>query len=253
MSKFQNQVVLITGGCSGIGKAAALQFVKEGAKVFLADMSEKTGDEMVETIEAIGGEAAFIRINVTEPDEVERMVEECIAHFGDIHVLVNSAGVLGPRSRTDKYAIEEFNQVILTNVNGLFYCMRAVLPHFLSKKAGNIVNLASVAGILGFANHIGYDASKHAVIGMTKTAALEYAKHGIRVNAICPAFTNTPMMENALVNDDSNYFEALQNAIPMRRFADPDEIASAILYAASSDSSFMNGHSLVLDGGLVVS
>ncbi len=252
MSRFQNQVVLITGGCSGIGKAAAIQFAKEGAKVFLADMSEKAGDEMVETIEQLGGEAAFSRINVAEPEEVDRMVEDCLEKFGDIHVLVNSAGILGPKARTEKYPIEDFNQVIMTNVNGLFYCMRAVLPHFLSKKSGNIINLASVAGILGFANHIGYDASKHAVVGMTKTAALEYAKHGIRVNAICPAFTSTPMMENALINDDSNYFEALQNSIPMRRFAQPDEIANAILYAASSESSFMNGHTLVLDGGLVV-
>ncbi len=248
-----NQVVLITGGCSGIGKAAAFLFAKEGAKIFLADLSEKLGDEMVEALEKEGAEAAFARIDVTDFEDVERMVEDCINRFGTIDVLVNSAGILGPRTRTDKYPDEDFQQVMKVNVNGVFYAMKAVLPHFLSKKSGVVVNLASVAGILGFANHIAYDASKHAVIGMTKTAALEFAKHGIRINAVCPAFTSTPMMDNALMNDDSNYFEALQNSIPMRRFAQPDEIAKAIVYAASPAASFMTGHSLVLDGGLVVS
>ncbi len=248
-----NQVVLITGGCSGIGQAAAFLFAKEGAKIFLADLSEKLGNEMVEALEKQGAEAAFARIDVTDFDDVERMVEDCINKFGGIDVLVNSAGILGPRTRTDKYPNEDFQQVMNVNVNGVFYAMKAVLPHFLSKKSGSIVNLASVAGILGFANYVAYDASKHAVIGMTKTAALEFAKHGIRINAVCPAFTSTPMMDSALMNDDSNYFEALQNAIPMRRFAQPDEIAKAIVYAASPAASFMTGHSLVLDGGLVVS
>ncbi len=248
-----NQVVLITGGCSGIGQAAAFLFAKEGAKIFLADLSEKLGSEMVEALEKEGAEAAFARIDVTDFDDVERMVEDCINKFGGIDVLVNSAGILGPRARTDRYPNEDFAQVMNVNVNGVFHAMKAVLPHFLSKKSGSIVNLASVAGILGFANHLAYDASKHAVIGMTKTAALEFAKHGIRINAVCPAFTSTPMMDSALMNDDSNYFEALQNSIPMRRFAQPDEIAKAIVYAASPAASFMTGHSLVLDGGLVVS
>ncbi len=249
---FTNQVVLITGGCSGIGKAAAFLFAKEGAKIFLADLSEKAGDEMVEALEKEGAEAAFARIDVTDYEDVERMIADCIAKFGTIDVLVNSAGILGPRTRTDRYPNEDFQQVMNVNVNGVFYAMKAVLPHFLSKKSGAIVNLASVAGILGFANHIGYDASKHAVVGLTKTAALEFAKHGIRINAVCPAFTSTPMMENALMNDESNYFEALQNAIPMKRFGQPDEIAKAIVYVASPAASFMTGHSLVLDGGLVV-
>jgi 3-oxoacyl-[acyl-carrier protein] reductase len=248
-----NQVVLITGGCSGIGKAAAFLFAKEGAKIFLADLSEKAGDEMVDALEQAGAEAAFARIDVTDFEDVERMTEDCIAKFGGIDILINSAGILGPRTRTDKYPNEDFQQVMNVNVNGVFFTMKAILPHFLSKKSGVIVNLASVAGILGFANHCAYDASKHAVIGLTKTAALEFAKHGIRINAVCPAFTTTPMMDNALLNDDSDYFEALQSAIPMRRFAQPDEIAQAIVYAASPAASFMTGHSLVLDGGLVVS
>lgn len=248
---FKDQVVIITGGCSGIGRAAAFRFAQEGAKVFLADLSEKAGDELVEEIEKTGAEAAFARIDVTDAEDVERMIADCLQRFGGIHVLVNSAGIVGPRARTERYPAEELKKVMEVNVMGLFYCMQAVLPHFLSKKSGNIVNIASVAGLIGFASHIGYAASKHAVVGMTRSAALEYAKHGIRVNAICPAFTLTPMLESAMVNDDTNYLDALQNAIPMKRFGKPEEIADAILYAASSASSFMTGHTLVLDGGLI--
>lgn len=248
---FKDQVVIITGGCSGIGRAAAFRFAQAGAKVFLADLSEKAGDELVEEIEKTGAEAAFARIDVTDAEDVERMIADCLQRFGGIHVLVNSAGIVGPRARTERYPAEEFKKVMEVNVMGLFYCMQAVLPHFLGKKSGNIVNIASVAGLIGFASHVGYAASKHAVVGMTRSAALEYTKHGIRVNAVCPAFTLTPMLESAMVNDDTNYLDALQNAIPMKRFGKPEEIADAILYAASPASSFMTGHTLVLDGGLI--
>lgn len=248
---FKEKVVIITGGCSGIGKAAAFRFAKEGAKLFIADLSEKAGDEIVEALEKTGTEATFARIDVTDPEDVERMLKDCIQKFGAVDVLVNSAGIVGPRARTDRYALEEFRKVMEVNVIGMFNCMQEVLPHFLAKKSGNIVNLASVAGLGGFASHIGYAASKHAVVGMTRTAALEYAKHGIRINAICPAFTMTPMLENDLLNDDTNYLDALQNAIPMKRFGQPEEIADAIVYAASSGASFMTGHTLVLDGGLM--
>ena len=250
---FKDQVVIITGGCSGIGRAAAFRFAQEGAKIFIVDLSEKAGDDLVEELEKTGAEVAFARIDVTDAEDVERMVAECIQRFGGIHVLINSAGVLGPRARTERYPIEEFKRIMEVNVVGLFHCMQAIIPHFLSKKSGNIVNLASVAGLNGFAGHIGYSASKHAVVGMTRTAALEYAKHGIRINAVCPAFTLTPMLEAAMVNDDTNYLDSLQHAIPMKRFAMPEEIADAILYAASSASTFMTGHTLVLDGGLMTS
>jgi 3-oxoacyl-[acyl-carrier protein] reductase len=249
---FKDQVVIITGGCSGIGRATALRLAREGAKIFLADLSEKAGDETVTEIEKLGAEAAFARIDVTDIEDVTRMVADCLQKFGDLHVLINSAGIVGPRARTDRYDIDEFHQVMNVNVNGLFYCMKAALPHFISKKRGNIVNLASVAGLGGFANHSGYAASKHAVIGLTRSAALEFAKHNIRVNAICPAFTMTPMMETALLNDDTNYLEALQNAIPMKRFAQPEEIAEAIAYIASPAASFVTGHTMVLDGGLTI-
>lgn len=247
--RFKDKVVVITGGNSGIGKAAAIQFAKEGAKVMIADLSEKMGDDLVEEIEKSGGEASFIRVNVTDFDDVERMFEQTLLRMGKVDVIVNSAGVLGPRMRTEKYPMEAFDKVIDVNVKGLWYCMQVALKHFMEKKSGNIVNIASVAGHVGMSGHIAYCASKHAVMGMTKTTGIEFAKHGIRVNAVCPGFTVTPMLEGSEVDD--TYLEALQNATPMKRFGKPEEIATAILYLASDESSYMTGQCMVLDGGLI--
>ena len=248
--RFKNKVVIITGGNSGIGKAAAIMFVKEGAKVMIADLSEKMSDDLVEEIEKIGGEATFIKVNVIDLDDVERMIEQTISRLGGFDILVNSAGILGPRIRTDKYPEEDFDKVINVNVKGLWNCMKTALKYFVMQRSGNIVNLASVAGHLGMAGHIAYSASKHAVIGMTKTAAIEYARHGIRINAVCPGFTQTPMLETA--DSDDAYMEALQQATPMKRFGKPEEIASAILYLAADEASFITGQSVILDGGLIL-
>ena len=242
--RFKNKVVIITGGNSGIGKAAAILFAKEGAKVMIADLSEKLGDDLVGEIEVLGGEASFIRVNVTDLDDVERMIEQTISRLGGLDILVNSAGILGPRIRTDKYPEEDFDKVINVNIKGLWNCMKGALKHFVLQRSGNIVNIASVAG------HIAYSASKHAVVGMTKTAGIEYAKHGIRINAVCPGFTQTPMLEGA--DSDDSYMEALQAATPMKRFGQPEEIASAILYLAADEASFITGQSVILDGGLIL-
>ncbi len=246
--RFKEKVVLITGGNSGIGKAAAIQFAKEGAKVMIADLSEKIGDDLVEEIEAAGGEASFIRVNVIDSDDVARMVSETILRMGALDIMVNSAGILGPKVRTERYPMEDFDKVIDVNVKGVFYCMQEALKHFAAQKAGVIVNVASIAGILGMTGHIAYSASKHAVLGMTKTAAIEYARHNIRVNAVCPGFTDTPMLTGA--NVDDTYLETLQQVTPQKRFGKPEEIASAICYLASDEASFVTGQGYVLDGGL---
>jgi NAD(P)-dependent dehydrogenase (short-subunit alcohol dehydrogenase family) len=248
--RFKDKVVIITGGNSGIGKAAAILFAKEGAKVMIADLSEKMGDDLVEEIATTCGEATFIRVNVTDQDDVQHMIEQTITLFGRFDILVNSAGILGPRIRTDKYPEEDFDKVINVNVKGLWNCMKIALQHFITQRSGNIVNIASVAGHLGMVGHIAYSASKHAVIGITKTAGIEYAKHGIRINAVCPGFTQTPMLEEA--DSDVAYMEALQYATPMKRFGKPEEIAGAILYLAADESSFMTGQSMILDGGLIL-
>ena len=248
--RFEEKVVIITGGNSGIGKAAAILFAKEGAKVVIADLSESLDTHLAEEIEKTAGEISFMRVDVTKLSDVEQLIGQTIAQKGRLDILVNSAGLLGPRIRTEKYPEEAFDKIIDVNVKGLWNCMKVALKHFVEKKSGNIVNLASVAGHLGMVGHIAYSASKHAVVGMTKTTAIEFAKHGIRINAVCPGFTQTPMLEGA--DTDYAYLDALQQATPMKRFGKPEEIASAILYLAADESSFITGQSVILDGGLIL-
>ncbi|WP_337044522.1 SDR family NAD(P)-dependent oxidoreductase [Emticicia sp. 17c] len=245
--RFKDKVVIITGGNSGIGKAAAILFAQEGAKLMIADLAP---DMAADLTTSISSPIAYVQVDVSKLSDVEKMIEYTISHFGGIDILVNSAGVLGPRVRTEKYAEEDFDKIIDVNVKGLWYCMKVALRYFAEQRRGNIVNIASVAGHLGMVGHIAYAASKHAVVGMTKTAAIEFAKHGIRINAVCPGFTQTPMLEGA--EADQAYLEALQYATPMKRFGKPEEIASAILYLAADDSSFITGQSLIVDGGLIL-
>ncbi|MFD2523193.1 SDR family NAD(P)-dependent oxidoreductase [Emticicia soli] len=244
--KFKDKVVIITGGNSGIGKAAAILFANEGAKVMVADLSDVIDDELAES----KGIIEFIKANVTSLDDIEGMIKYTLALWGKFDILVNSAGVLGPRIRTDKYPEDAFDTIIDINVKGLWQCMKTALPYFVEQRSGNIVNIASVAGHLGMVGHIAYAASKHAVVGMTKTAAIEFAKYGIRINAVCPGFTQTPMLEGA--DTDAAYLDALQYATPMKRFGKPEEIASAILYLAADEASFITGQSVILDGGLIL-
>ena len=248
--KFKDKIVIITGGNSGIGKAAALLFAQEGAKVMVADLSDSLDAELADTVKQSGGEVSFVKVNVTKLTDIENMIEQTISLWGKFDILVNSAGVLGPRIRTEKYPEEDFDKIIDVNVKGLWHCMKVALRYLVEQRSGNIVNIASVAGHLGMVGHIAYAASKHAVVGMTKTAAIEFAKHGIRINAVCPGFTQTPMLEAA--DTDAAYLEALQYATPMKRFGKPEEIASAILYLAADEASFITGQSVIVDGGLIL-
>ena len=248
--KFKDKIVIITGGNSGIGKAAAILFAQEGTKVMVADLSDSLDTELAETVKQSGGEVSFVKVNVTKLGDIENMIEQAIDRWGRFDILVNSAGVLGPRIRTEKYPEEDFDKIMDVNVKGLWHCMKVALRYLVEQRSGNIVNIASVAGHLGMVGHIAYAASKHAVVGMTKTAAIEFAKHGIRINAVCPGFTQTPMLEGA--DTDAAYLEALQYATPMKRFGKPEEIASAILYLAANDASFITGQSIIVDGGLIL-
>jgi NAD(P)-dependent dehydrogenase (short-subunit alcohol dehydrogenase family) len=248
--KFKDKIVIITGGNSGIGKAAALLFAQEGAKVMVADLADSLDTELAYAVSQSVGEVSFVKVNVTKLSDIENMVAQTISLWGKFDILVNSAGVLGPRIRTEKYPEEDFDKIIDVNVKGLWQCMKAALRYLVEQRSGNIVNIASVAGHLGMVGHIAYAASKHAVVGMTKTAAIEFAKHGIRINAVCPGFTQTPMLEGA--DTDAAYLEALQYATPMKRFGKPEEIASAILYLAADEASFITGQSVIVDGGLIL-
>ncbi|PLK45049.1 SDR family NAD(P)-dependent oxidoreductase [Emticicia sp. TH156] len=248
--RFKDKIVIITGGNSGIGKAAAILFAREGARVMVADLSDTIDGELANAIADTGSEAGYLKVDVTRAADIEQMFEQTIALWGRFDVLVNSAGVLGPRVRTEKYPEADFDKIIDINVKGLWQCMKTALRYFAEQRSGNIVNIASVAGHLGMVGHIAYSASKHAVVGMTKTAAIEFAKYGIRINAVCPGFTQTPMLEGA--DTDTAYLDALRYATPMKRFGKPEEIASAILYLAADESSFITGQSLIADGGLIL-
>lgn len=249
MSKaFENKVVLITGGSSGIGKATALTFARQGASVAIADLAEDTGKQTVQEITQEGGNAHFIRADISQPAQVHNMVEEVSARFGRIDYCVNSAGIDGERVRTDQYSETMFDKVMEINVKGVWLCLQAQLP-YLMKNGGSIVNIASVAGLQGFPGHCAYSASKHAVIGLTKTAAVEFVRYGIRINAVCPGFTQTPMLENAM-KEDIAYGEKILKSVPMRRLATAQEIADMVVFLCSNQATFITGQAMAVDGGI---
>lgn len=244
----QNKVALITGGGSGIGRASALRLAGEGARVMVSDVNEAGGEETVRLVKSEGGEAAFVRCDVSKASEVEAMVKATVQRFGGLDIALNNAGVGGAMLNADKLEEAVWDFVMNINLKGVWLCTKYELPEMLKRGGGSIINVASLAGLLGFRGNAVYAASKHGVIGFTKSVALEYARLGVRVNAICPGFTETPMVTN-MITEVPRMEEMTRNSSPMRRLGRVEEIADAVLYLASDMSSFVNGHSLTLDGG----
>jgi NAD(P)-dependent dehydrogenase (short-subunit alcohol dehydrogenase family) len=243
MKRFENKKVIISGGNSGIGLETVKLLLEEGASVFVLDLANDINPDLKNN-----QKVHYQKCDISNHTEVKDAFKAAISTLGKLDIAVNNAGILGPRIRLEDYPDEDFDQVIKVNVNGVFYSMQAAITHFKEVGGGVIVNTASVAGKVGMARHIAYSASKHAVMGMTKSAAVEVAKYKIRVNAVCPGFTNTAMLEST--DSEPEFKEMLRYATPMRRFGEPSEIANAILFLASSESSFMTGQGVVLDGGL---
>ncbi|MEL6134212.1 MAG: glucose 1-dehydrogenase, partial [Bacteroidota bacterium] len=238
-----------TGAASGIGKATALVFASQGAHVVLSDIAEEAGKALAAQIESEGGKARFVSCNVAQAEEVKTLIEKSVEAFGRIDIAVNNAGI-GPNrpSKTDQHSLKDWDRVIAVNQSGVFYCMKYELEQMLAQGHGNIVNIASMAGLKALPNNVAYVASKHAVVGMTKTAALEYARKNIRVNAVCPVFTSSPMLDRLLsLKEDMD--KRLLATIPMGRFAEAKEIVEAILWLSSDAASFVNGTALPVDGG----
>jgi NAD(P)-dependent dehydrogenase (short-subunit alcohol dehydrogenase family) len=227
---------LVTGGASGIGKATAMKLAAAGAQVLIADKNESRTH-------------AFVRMDVTDPSDVYRVVQATVHRYGRLDCAVNCAGVEDASSPTAQIPDELWSDVLAVNLTGVFTCMREELTVMEDQNSGVIVNVASVAGVRGFANHAAYAASKHGVVGLTRTAALEYARSGIRINAVCPGFTRTPMVERYL-NAKPDLEAKLEASMPMGRFAAPEEIADTILYLCSDAASFITGQAIVIDGGL---
>jgi NAD(P)-dependent dehydrogenase (short-subunit alcohol dehydrogenase family) len=250
MQQFSGKVALVTGGASGLGRGTAMALANEGAKVVVADVAASEAEATVQAITAAGGQAIFVKTDVTKPSEVEAMVEATVKAFGRLDFALNNAGVDGVRARTADYPEEVWHQVINVNLNGVFLCMKSELGVMRQQRSGVIVNMASVAGVTGFPGHAAYTASKHGVIGLTKSAAIDYAEVGIRINAICPAYTRTPMLDRML--DQKPDLEAkLISRVPLRRLGTTAEIAQAAIYLFSDAAAFITGHSLVMDGGIM--
>ena len=249
--EFKDKVVLITGAGSGIGRVTAHTFAKEGGIVVVSDINEKGGEETVSQVVEAGGQAVFIKANVAKYSEVENLIKETITQFGRLDIAINNAGIGGAPSKTADTTLENWDQVMAVNSSGVFYCMKLEIQQMLKQGGGAIINIASVAGLRGLPNSCAYTASKHAVVGMTKTAAMEYARYNIRINALCPVFTVTSMFQPELLEQISTGLSGkLKASIPMKRFAEPTEMANTILWLCSDRASFVTGHAMPVDGGL---
>lgn len=244
----RGKVVLVTGGGSGIGRATALAAARHGARVAVADVDVEGGQAVAEEVVAAArGEARFFRCDVRRADQVDAMVADVVAAFGSLNGAFNAAGVLGPWATLAEASEADFDDVVATNLKGTFLCQRAELRVMLAAGAGAIVNCSSVAGTSGFAEAGPYSATKHGILGLTRTAALECAKRGVRVNAVCPGAVLTPMLERAAEGDD---VAAFGKAHPVGRLGRPEEVAAAVVWLLGDDASFVTGHALMVDGGL---
>lgn len=245
MKLLENKVAIITGAGSGIGKATAELFAREGAKVIVSDINEANGNVAAEEITKAGGEAFFIKADSSNPADNEALVKETIKKYGALDIAVNNAGIGGPIGQTGEYPIDGWQKVIDINLSGVFYGLRYQIPAML-EKGGSIVNIASILGQAGTKLSPAYVAAKHGVVGLTKAAALEYADKKIRINSVGPGYINTPLVKNSL-NDDA--LNALVGLHPIGRLGESEEIAELILWLASSKSSFVTGAYYPADGG----
>ncbi len=252
-SRFSNQVALVTGGTSGIGRAAALAYAREGARVVVAGRREKQGQAVVAEIKAAGGDAVFFRADVTRESDLATLVARTVDHYGRLNVAFNNAGIEGNFGPTIAEQTEEhFDRVFAANVKGVLLAMKHEIPALLRHGGGAIVNNASVAGSIGFPGASVYVASKHAVIGLTRTAALEYAAQGIRINAVSPAGIQTEMFDRVFGAGETEQKKWMATQHPVNRVGTAEEIADAVLWLSSPGASFVTGHDLLVDGGFTV-
>jgi NAD(P)-dependent dehydrogenase (short-subunit alcohol dehydrogenase family) len=243
------KVALITGAGSGIGRASALAFAREGAKVVVADVIVEGGEETVRLIQQAGGEAVFMRADVSQAVEVEALVKKAVATYGRLDCAHNNAGIEGPGATTVEYAEAMWDRVIAVNLKGVWLCMKYEITEMLKHGGGAIVNTASTAGLVGYPRGSAYVASKHGVVGLTKTAVLEYAKSGVRVNAVCPGAIDTPMM-GRITDHRPQRAARMAAAEPVGRMGQPGEIAEAVVWLCSDAASFVTGHAMAVDGAL---
>jgi NAD(P)-dependent dehydrogenase (short-subunit alcohol dehydrogenase family) len=244
----QNKVVLVTGGASGIGRVTALALAQAGAKVAVADVDEAGGEATAQLIREHGSEALFVKTDVGDAAAVQTLIQTIITTYGRLDCAFNNAGIEGLPTRTADASEDDFDRIMRVNVKGVWLCMKAEIQQMVTQGGGVIVNTASVAGLVGAHSLPIYSASKHAVVGLTKSAAVEYARKGVRVNAVCPTVIRTPMVERGLAALPE-FMDVVKQSIPMRRIGEPEEVAAAVLWLFSDASRFVTGTTLTIDGG----
>jgi NAD(P)-dependent dehydrogenase (short-subunit alcohol dehydrogenase family) len=248
---FENKVALVTGAGSGIGLATAKAFAQAGASVALAGHHEESVRAAAADLIATGHKALAIRCDVADERQVAAMVEQTVSTFGRLDAAFNNAGVQSPAVETADASGEEFDRVNAINLRGVWSCMKYELRQMRERGSGAIVNCSSIGGLVGIAGRGVYHASKHGVLGLTKSAALEYAARGIRINAVCPGIIDTPMVAG-MVTTQAEAMKELMNEVPIGRLGRPEELAAAVLWLCSPNASFVIGHALVVDGGYTV-
>jgi NAD(P)-dependent dehydrogenase (short-subunit alcohol dehydrogenase family) len=250
MGALDGKVALVTGAASGIGRQSALAFARAGAKVVVSDVTVDAGEETVQMIKKAGGEAFFVKADVSKSGDVKALVEKAVEKYGKLDCAHNNAGIEGTLGPCGECTEENWDRTIAINLTGVFLCCKAEIAQFLKQGGGVIVNTASVAGLVGFAGIPAYTASKHGVNGLTKQIALDYAKANIRVNSVCPGVINTPMIER-FTGGDPEALKAFTATEPVGRLGEPSEIADAVVYLCTDQASFITGINMPVDGGFI--
>ncbi|WP_330633276.1 SDR family NAD(P)-dependent oxidoreductase [Halocatena halophila] len=253
MNGLDGKTAVVTGAGSGIGRASAQRFAEEGANIVVADIVEETGHETVDLIEAAGGDAVFVDLDVSDTASVERMVDVAVDTYGGLDIAHNNAGILTGFSDVTDIEESDWDQLLDVNLKGVWACMKAELPIMEEQGSGVIVNTASESALAGMGGLSSYSASKHGVVGLTKSVALEYATRGIRINAIAPGPTKTNIQANTAGGDTDPrslpFDTSAMTDVPMDRIADPEEMAGVVAFLCSSDASYITGHTIPVDGG----
>lgn len=247
----KNKVALITGAATGIGRETAIAFARKGANVVITDINEEQLAETEKLVQKEDVEVLSVKADISEEDDIQNMIEKTIERFGRLDFACNNAGIGGESATTSEYSTEGWDKVLNINLRGQFMCMKYEIEAMLKNGSGSIVNISSILGHVGFAEAPAYVASKHGLLGLTKTAAIEYASQGIRINAVCPGFIETPMLENAGITTDEEAKQQLISLHPAGRLGKPREVADAVVWLASDEASFVTGHPLLVDGGYI--